>query len=168
MPPPWLAFPHIERYSIGWRWGYGEDYIGWFFDWWRTLSHAEQAEYQTLFPEPVTWKGWWEHEDTTEVFAHGDFCIDLWQQSGVPKYTTTRLRQEITDGKQYDLCLFWGHQPAKDGSITKSCFSQWWLQDFWSVAHNYCCMEQFMMEQKAELFGDTEIRQQILLMHRIH
>ena len=27
MPPPWLAFPDIERYSIGWRMGYGEDYI---------------------------------------------------------------------------------------------------------------------------------------------
>ncbi len=27
MPPPWLAFPEIERYSSGWRMGYGEDYI---------------------------------------------------------------------------------------------------------------------------------------------
>lgn len=31
MPPPWLAYPEIERYSIGWRMGYGEDYIGRFF-----------------------------------------------------------------------------------------------------------------------------------------
>ncbi len=27
MPPPWLAHRDIERYSIGWRMGYGEDYI---------------------------------------------------------------------------------------------------------------------------------------------
>lgn len=27
MPPPWIAFPKIERYSIGWRMGYGEEYI---------------------------------------------------------------------------------------------------------------------------------------------
>ncbi len=27
LPPPWIAYPHIERYSIGWRMGYGEDYI---------------------------------------------------------------------------------------------------------------------------------------------
>ncbi|MCB6197076.1 hypothetical protein L0P51_06870 [Acetatifactor sp. DFI.5.50] len=27
MPPPWLAHREIERYSIGWRMGYGEDYI---------------------------------------------------------------------------------------------------------------------------------------------
>ena len=28
MPPPWLAHREIERYSIGWRMGSGEDYIG--------------------------------------------------------------------------------------------------------------------------------------------
>ncbi|MFR3181913.1 hypothetical protein [Dysosmobacter welbionis] len=33
MPPPWMAFPEIERYSIGWRMGYGEDYIDRFDDW---------------------------------------------------------------------------------------------------------------------------------------
>ena len=27
MPPPWLAHREIERYSIGWRMGSGEDYI---------------------------------------------------------------------------------------------------------------------------------------------
>ena len=36
MPPPWLKYPDIGRYSIGWRMGYGEDYIGtwgpWFED----------------------------------------------------------------------------------------------------------------------------------------
>ena len=33
MPPPWLAHREIERYSIGWRMGYGEDYIDRFDDW---------------------------------------------------------------------------------------------------------------------------------------
>lgn len=23
-PPPWIAYPEIERYSIGWRMGYGD------------------------------------------------------------------------------------------------------------------------------------------------
>ena len=162
MPPPWLAYPEIERYSIGWRMGYGEDYIGRFSNWWDSLSKEEQTEYQTLFPEPVTWKGWWEEDDTGEVLSHGDFCIPLWQQSGEPKYTQTQFQQEAANGKQHDLCLFWGHQPSKDGSITKSCFSQWWIEEFWFITHSYCCMEQFMMEQKAKLFGDEEIRQQIL------
>ena len=67
MPPPWLAYPEIERYSIGWRMGYGEDYIGRFFSWLEDLSSEERMEYQALFPEPVTWKGWWQDEDTGEV-----------------------------------------------------------------------------------------------------
>ena len=41
MPPPWLAYPEIERYSIGWRMGYGEDYIGRFFSWLEDISSEE-------------------------------------------------------------------------------------------------------------------------------
>lgn len=165
MPPPWLACPEIERYSIGWRMGYGEDYIGQFFNWLNALSKEKQTEYQTLFPEPVTWKGWWENVDTVEELVHGEFSIPLWRKLGAPKYTRTQLQQENARGTQHEFCLFWGGQPAKDGSIHKSCLSQWWIGDFWSIAHNYCCMEQFMMAQKAELFGDEEIRQQILESH---
>ena len=42
MPPPWLAHREIERYSIGWRMGYGEDYIDRFGDWLDTLSPEER------------------------------------------------------------------------------------------------------------------------------
>ena len=38
MPPPWLVYPEIERYSIGWRMGYGEDYIYKFWNWLDTLT----------------------------------------------------------------------------------------------------------------------------------
>ena len=38
MPPPWLAHREIERYSIGWRMGSGEDYIDRFSDWLDALS----------------------------------------------------------------------------------------------------------------------------------
>ena len=71
MPPPWMAFPEIERYSIGWRMGYGEDYIYRFGDWLDTLSPEERTEYRALFPEPVTWKGWWDDEDSSEMLEHG-------------------------------------------------------------------------------------------------
>ena len=67
MPPPWLAFPEIERYSIGWRMGYGEDYIDRFSEWLDELSQEEQEEYRMLFPEPVTWKGWWDDAHIGEV-----------------------------------------------------------------------------------------------------
>ena len=88
MPPPWLAHREIERYSIGWRMGYGEDYIYRFGDWLDTLSPDERTEYRTLFPEPVTWKGWWDDEDSSEVLEHGDFWVNPVQQ-----YETTETNQ---------------------------------------------------------------------------
>ena len=42
MPPPWLAYPESDRYSIGWRMGYGEDYIFRFHGWMDTLSQEEK------------------------------------------------------------------------------------------------------------------------------
>lgn len=165
MPPLWLACPKIERYSIGWRMGYGEDYLFKFMDWLDTLSQEEREEYRNLFPEPVTWKGWWEKEDTCEVLTQGEFRMPLWHPTGEPKYSRIWLEQEEANGKQHGFCLFWGNRPPKDGGITKSCLSQWWMEEFYFDGHNYCCMEQFMMEKKAQLFGDKEIRQQILDSH---
>ena len=46
--------------------------------------------------------------------------------------------------------------------MTKSCLSQWWMEDFWSIADTYLCMEQYMMAGKAALFSDQEIRKEIL------
>ena len=162
MPPLWLACREIERYSIGWRMGYGESYRYQFGDWLDTLSPEEQAEYRALFPEPITWKGWWDDEDGGEVLEHGDCWVDAWQPEGRPKYTRQWVEQEFAAGRKREMCLFWGHQPARDGSITQSCLSQWWMEDFFSIAHHYLCMEQYMMAGKAELFGDREIREQIL------
>ena len=42
MPPPWLAHREIERYSIGWRMGYGEDYIYRFGDWLDILPEPKE------------------------------------------------------------------------------------------------------------------------------
>lgn len=58
--------------------------------------------------------------------------------------------------------MFWGHQPSKDGSITKSCLSQWWMEDFYTMVDSYLYMEQYMMAGKAQLFGDEERRKEIL------
>ena len=162
MPPPWLAHREIERYSIGWRMGYGEDYIYRFGNWLDTLSPEEKEKYRALFPEPITWKGWWDDEDSSKVLEHGNFWVNAWQPEGSPKYTRQWLQQEFAEGRKRSFCLFWGHQPSEDGQLTKSCLSQWWMEDFWSVANTYFCMEQYMMAGKAELFGDSEIRELIL------
>jgi ribA/ribD-fused uncharacterized protein len=58
--------------------------------------------------------------------------------------------------------FFWGHQPNKDRSISKTCFSQWWLSSFEVDKVVYKTAEHWMMAKKAELFGDKEVLEQIL------
>lgn len=58
--------------------------------------------------------------------------------------------------------FFWGHQPSTDGSVTKSCFSQWWFSPFTIDGIEYRTAEHFMMASKARLFGDTATLQRIL------
>jgi ribA/ribD-fused uncharacterized protein len=54
-------------------------------------------------------------------------------------------------------CFFWGHTPAKDGSIPMSCFSQWWAGHPFTVDGISCtAAEHWMMAEKARLFGDEE------------
>jgi ribA/ribD-fused uncharacterized protein len=58
--------------------------------------------------------------------------------------------------------FFWGHQPPGDGSVSKSCFSQWWPAAFEIDGARYPTAEHFMMAEKARLFGDEATRQEIL------
>lgn len=58
--------------------------------------------------------------------------------------------------------FFWGHQPQKDGSIGKSCFSQWFGATFTVDGIAYATAEHFMMAEKARLFADEEARARIL------
>lgn len=50
----------------------------------------------------------------------------------------------------------------KDGGISKSCFSQWWKSCFNDGHVKYLFMEQYMMAEKARLFGDKEIEEKIM------
>ena len=139
LPPPWIAYPHIERYSIGWRMGYGEAYIidKW-GKWYDALSEKEQKEYRDLFPEPITWIGYWEEEyDAEELFTNCEYCIQFWREHGAYKYSLEQVQMDYAMGVQQQFTMFWGHQPSADGTLTKSCFSQWWQSDFLAEAHTY-------------------------------
>jgi ribA/ribD-fused uncharacterized protein len=58
--------------------------------------------------------------------------------------------------------FFWGHQPSRDGTITKACFSQWFEAGFVVGGDRYPTAEHYMMAEKARLFGDDECRTAIL------
>lgn len=70
--------------------------------------------------------------------------------------------QWITEQKAVDYLFFWGHQASRDGSIIKTCLSQWWPAAFTENGFTYKTAEHYMMAQKARLFGDEEIFQRIL------
>ncbi|MDF1698030.1 MAG: NADAR family protein [Saprospiraceae bacterium] len=77
-------------------------------------------------------------------------------------YSLKTIQQEFSEGKHMDFLFFWGHQPKKDGSISKSCFSQWWIAPFTHEGIEYKTAEHFMMAGKAKLFGDKEMEEQII------
>ena len=71
-------------------------------------------------------------------------------------YDLEALRREYQQGQRYKFLFFWGHQPQADGSIGAGCLSQWWPCRFTAEGTSYTCAEQYMMAEKARLFGDEE------------
>jgi ribA/ribD-fused uncharacterized protein len=74
------------------------------------------------------------------------------------KYSVDWLKQV----EKPEFLFFWGHQPSRDGSIIKTCMSQWWPAPFRDGQQTYTTAEHYMMAQKALLFGDQVIFEKIL------
>jgi hypothetical protein len=61
LAPPWLEFPQIPWGSIGWRMGAGEDYWRKWLAWWKSDAQAAaRLTYQSRWPEPPGWAGFYE------------------------------------------------------------------------------------------------------------
>lgn len=74
------------------------------------------------------------------------------------KYTKDIIQQL----ENREFLFFWGHQPSKDGSIIKTCMSQWWPADFEEGGITYKTAEHYMMAGKAKLFNDMDVFEKIL------
>lgn len=79
-----------------------------------------------------------------------------------PIRSVATLRAAIASGLRPDFLFFYGHQPPREGGVTKSCFSQWYETPFSHEGVRYRTAEHFMMAGKARLFGDTEACERIL------
>lgn len=77
-------------------------------------------------------------------------------------YSVEWLVNKINAGETVKYIQFWGHQPSKDGSLTATCFSQWWLSTFTVDGILYRSAEHWMMAGKARLFGDAVALEKIL------
>lgn len=61
LAPPWERFPTYERYTIGWRMGEGESWLGMWAVFNEELAVGFEARLAYLrrhAPAPVTWAGW--------------------------------------------------------------------------------------------------------------
>ena len=56
----------------------------------------------------------------------------------------------------FDIMRF--HKPDEENGY----LSNWYIRNFTIAGKTYCCVEQYMMEQKALLFNDYEIANQIM------
>jgi hypothetical protein len=57
--PPWKKYPEIHRFSIGWRMGYGEDYMIEWIEYYSKLSEEKKETYKRKFPTPIMWLGFY-------------------------------------------------------------------------------------------------------------
>lgn len=78
------------------------------------------------------------------------------------KYSLEVTKEQFAKNENLKFLFFWGHTPSKDGSVIKSCFSQWWKAAFTKGDDTYKTAEHFMMAEKARLFQSLEIRDEII------
>ncbi len=82
--------------------------------------------------------------------------------SGAVLSSVDEVRAAVTAGSALSYCHFWGAKPRPDGKVSRSCLGQWWLCAFEVDGTRYTSAEQFMMAEKARLFGDSDILEKIL------
>jgi hypothetical protein len=79
-------------------------------------------------------------------------------------YELNSLQDAFKENQNLQFLFFWSHKPSRDGSITKTCLSQWWKCSFIiEEGTEYNSTEQLMMAEKARVFKDEICINKILL-----
>ena len=76
--------------------------------------------------------------------------------------SVAELREAIVAGVRPEYLFFWGHRAQEAGKPGKWFLSQWWPCRFVVDGAEYATAEQYMMAEKARLFGDEETLGRIL------
>lgn len=77
------------------------------------------------------------------------------------KYDLQYVIDKYNSNEKMKFIFFWGHT-EKGSEITKACFSQWYPCSFEIGGASYYTAEQYMMAQKALLFGDEKVCREIM------
>jgi len=78
------------------------------------------------------------------------------------QYSLAWLLATVEKKTRVKYLFFWGHQKSRSGEVTAACFSQWWAAPFAVEGVHYNTTEHWMMAQKALLFDNADIYQQII------
>lgn len=76
--------------------------------------------------------------------------------------TVDDVQAMFKENEKLEFIFFSGHQKTSNGTITKTCLSQWYQAPFEMNNVKYKCAEQYMMCEKARLFKDEEALDKIL------
>ncbi len=148
MEPLWFRYPQYCEDSPGLAEGEAGAYAARFAEWKDALSPEEQDEYDRLFPAPSIWSA-----GPDNRMEHGIFRIPKWQEADLPEDDRSRFREPF---------IIFENHPEREEQVTKNCLSNWYLEPFRVGEKEYTCVEQYMMEAKALLFGDAETGAEIL------
>ena len=75
--PPWIAFPTVRKYSIGWRMGRPESYVDEWNEWYRQALPATRAGYRTKYRPPFPmWTGWYLCRSSRSWLAYAGIITD--------------------------------------------------------------------------------------------
>lgn len=79
------------------------------------------------------------------------------------KYTKKAIQEAFMQKKKLKFVFFWGHTPKQNNVLDHSVFSQWYFSPFYVENCLFPTAEHYMMYQKALLFGQKSIAEEILL-----
>lgn len=71
------------------------------------------------------------------------------------------LIKRYNAGEKISYIFFWGHK-SRNNFVDRTCLSQWYISYFKDEEREYCCMEQYMMYNKAKLFNDHSTAAEIM------
>ncbi len=77
-----------------------------------------------------------------EVLTHGKYSIPRWEFV------------EPVHGEDEKFVMFWRSRPHPDGKLAEECMSPWFERKFEADGVTYSLVEQYIVAQKAMLFGD--------------
>ena len=93
--------------------------------------------------------------------ARRDDAVLSGDERGMEIHDIESLKRALEAGQCPEFLFFWGHT-AKGREIGKHVLSHWWPATFALDGQTYASAEQYMMAQKAKLFGDEDAHARIL------